>query len=272
MIRKIKIKISNTEIHIFNKNNIEYVYLKGSALLLVKPYDTLNDRMIGDIDILVSQKDLSKAHKILIDQGFQEMKSKFNFTKGVISQRHLKRLVNQKFISAVELHEYLFDNKKSVNINRNKILKNRFKTKKGGWVPSKTHLWLHAILNWQYNDNGFIYNKFSLRTYLDVVFLENDNYRNNLNNNKFVKHFYSLCSVLVSIYPNRDNFSSFIFKNQLRYFFFRITYKFIIKIKFLMFKIFNRLLLMIYSQRYRYNILKNPKLLLKRILIYWNES
>ena len=32
---------------------INHVFLKGSALLILKPYNVISERMIGDIDILI---------------------------------------------------------------------------------------------------------------------------------------------------------------------------------------------------------------------------
>ena len=40
---------------------------------------------------------------------------------------------------------------------RNKIVKNKKKAN-NFYVPSKIHLWKHAILNWQYNDHGQSHN------------------------------------------------------------------------------------------------------------------
>ena len=45
---------------LFNTHQIDHVFLKGAAMLITSPYDAINERMVGDIDILVSKKDLSK--------------------------------------------------------------------------------------------------------------------------------------------------------------------------------------------------------------------
>lgn len=58
-----------TEItNIFNENNINHVYFKGSVLS--KIYDDPAVRTRGDIDLYVSSKDLDKAKKNLMDGGF----------------------------------------------------------------------------------------------------------------------------------------------------------------------------------------------------------
>ena len=56
---------------VFNRHQIEHVFLKGAAILITKPYDTMNERMVGDIDVLVSEKALLKAQQLLIDEGFK---------------------------------------------------------------------------------------------------------------------------------------------------------------------------------------------------------
>ena len=256
---------------LFKKNKIEYVFLKGSAMLIFKPYKTVDDRMIGDIDILVSEKDLFKAKKVLIAANFQQLTSKFNFTKGVISQRHLKRLIHPNYISAVELHRRLLIDEKSDQINSRNILKNKIKTNKGYFIPSKNDLWLHAILNWQYNDNGYLFNTFSLRSFLDVVHLENKNISSNLVKHKVVRHFYSLCSIFIDTYPNANYFSTLTFKYKLQYHNFRLLSNFIVKFKFLSIKIFQRLLLITKSRNYRHRIFQNPKLLIKRLYDLWRD-
>ena len=145
---------------VFSKNKIEYVFLKGAAMLILKPYDTVNERMIGDIDVLVAEKDLLRAQQILIDNGFEEIKDDFNFVEGIISHRHLKRIIHPSYIAAVELHSQLMVDDKLDQIRSNDVIKNRIKFAKGYPIPPINHLWVHAILSWQYNDNGFYYNTF----------------------------------------------------------------------------------------------------------------
>ena len=56
---------------IFKNNKINYVFIKGAALLILKPYDSIRERMIGDIDILISEKDLHKSEKLLKENGYK---------------------------------------------------------------------------------------------------------------------------------------------------------------------------------------------------------
>ena len=36
---------------VFNRHQIEHVFLKGAAILITKPYDTMNARMVEDVDV-----------------------------------------------------------------------------------------------------------------------------------------------------------------------------------------------------------------------------
>ena len=55
---------------LFSGNGINYLFLKGSALLIQQPKRVLKERMIGDIDILVSEKDIKRSYQLLIDNGY----------------------------------------------------------------------------------------------------------------------------------------------------------------------------------------------------------
>ena len=57
---------------IFKINKINYVLLKGSAMLIRNKYDVKKERMIGDIDILVEKSELQRSKKILIKYGYEE--------------------------------------------------------------------------------------------------------------------------------------------------------------------------------------------------------
>ena len=55
---------------VLNSNKINFVYIKGAALLIKGFYKEF-DRMIGDIDLLVEFNDFNKAVKILKDYGYK---------------------------------------------------------------------------------------------------------------------------------------------------------------------------------------------------------
>ena len=57
---------------LFIKNQIRHVFLKGAALLISEPFNTIGERMVGDIDILVDKDHLIRAKNILIQNHFRK--------------------------------------------------------------------------------------------------------------------------------------------------------------------------------------------------------
>jgi hypothetical protein len=253
---------------IFNRHNINYVFLKGSALLITKPYDATAERMVGDIDVLVSEKDLSRAHQLLIDEGFDTVSNEFSFTKELDFEKHLQRIFHPNYIAAVEIHRKLLDLTLKNLISSVEVLNEKSLSSCGYYIPSKKILWQHAILNWQYNDSGIIRNAIAFRTMLDVLYLESKNDTKNLKNNFFaVKHFYSLISLFFNKYYAYYPLYKLLYKWQLNYslynklnnLYFRIHY--LLNIGFLRLK----------SKAYRKRVFNNPKILVERIINFWNK-
>ena len=250
---------------ILKNNQIEHVFLKGSAMLILKPYDAIKQRMIGDIDILISKEDLFKAHKLLINEGFCEFDNELSFVRDLISIRHLKRITHPNYICAVELHSDLLVNSAKSQINSQDFLKHKELSDEGFWIPSKYNLWLHSIFNWQYNDKGYEYNKISLRSFVDVVYLESIKTDHNLFSNPVISHFYSLYSPFISNYPNKNYLSTLIFEFKLKYPKFRYLLDLIIKLKISFSLLFSRLTLIIKSKIYRKRLIKNCSIVGNRI-------
>lgn len=253
---------------IFNKHQIDHVFLKGAAMLITKPYDTLSERMIGDIDILVSEKDLLISQQILIDEGFNAVSNEFSFTEDLDYGKHLKRIAHPNFIAAVEIHRKLLDLTLKNPISSNEVLTEKSKTSDGYYIPSKKHLWQHAILNCQYNDSGIIRNALTFRTMVDVLYLESKNVLINLKNSSYaIKHFYSLLSLYYNTYFTYYPFSKLRYKWQL-------TYKLFNKLNNLYFRLHYLLkivLLRSKSKVYIKRVFNNPKIVKERILNFWNK-
>ena len=183
----------------FANQNIEFVFLKGAALLITNPYNVVNDRMIGDIDILVSKKDIDMAEKLLIENNFKRVETReINLTEGIkdFEFRHIDRLVSQDYIAAVELHHRLLTMKYDSLLTSKKVLESRVLISDIFPVPSNTSFWEHIILNWQINDKGFRTNSFSFRALFDSFYFQPKDLHSQINSKpKVFKHFYSLASV-----------------------------------------------------------------------------
>ena len=260
--------------NIFKNNDIEHVFLKGSAILILKPFDAISERMIGDIDVLIKKEDLLKAQSILGINGFSSKKEKdLEFIDGLdgISKKHLHRMVSPDFIAAVELHSELLDFDKSIHfpaelVIRDIIYHNSYP------IPSRQNLWKHAIFNWQYNDFGMAFNQLSLRTFIDVLYLEPKNINDHLNKDSAISHFYSLCSLFVDSYPRNNYWSYKIYKYTLINSKFRHTCYILAKFKIKFSIIINRLNLAFTSKIYRKHLLENPNLLFKKIYNFLKKN
>jgi hypothetical protein len=243
-------------------------------MLITKPYDAINERMVGDIDILVSEKDLLRSQQLLIDEGFKAVSSEFSFIEGIFAEsyyKHLDRIVHPNYIAAVEIHRRLLI-KENHLISTNGVLQNKLQFKKQYWIPSKKHLWQHAILNWQYNDNGINRNDLSFRTLIDVLYLESKDFLSNLNTApKSIKYFYSLLSLFDGNYENYSPQKKIIYKLKLQSKTFQKLNSFFKNFIGFTSIGFSRAILFLSSKIYRQRVLSKPKLLRERILNVWNK-
>ncbi len=86
---------------LFDKNNIEYVVLKGMAME-IKEMDSC--RHFRDLDILVGKKDLKKAYKLLRTSGYTYFNNDSNDgIKYIRDKHHIPPMVNEARV-VVELH------------------------------------------------------------------------------------------------------------------------------------------------------------------------
>lgn len=152
---------------LLNFNNITYAFIKGAAFSQHLGKTATLQRMIGDLDLLIDQKDLHKTQNLLLSEGYQE-KHKFNFhQKGF---RHLNRLVHNHHIAAVELHKSVLNTKYHSVESKLKLLPNAI-TINGISVLTKDDLILTSVLSFQINDKGNYYNSFHFKTIYDCLLL-----------------------------------------------------------------------------------------------------
>ncbi len=182
---QVEVKFIN---QIFKKNSIEFVFLKGAAMLIDNYFSEIGERMIGDIDILVSKTDSSKAFKILSNHGYNIFPEYDFFPHR--SKKHLKRQVNKEKIFAVEIHYSLLRNKNEL-LDSNKILSNLKKVDSLP-VPNSLSLFYHCIYNQEINDKGFLLMNFNYRSLYDhkLIYDRNKFEFDQMNNDKFVSSFY----------------------------------------------------------------------------------
>ena len=249
------------------------LFLKGSSLIISKPNELLKSRMIGDIDILFFNKDVNKAQNLLLENGFNEVFRKKSddivFSQGILNEkkRHLHRLSHSNYIAAVEIHRALLDFNYNNLLNTNEVLKNKIITHDGYSIPSKIHQWEYAILNWEYNDYGKLFNNLSFRPIIDVLHLEPDDIKTRIVKSRgAIGHFYSLMSVYYNHYPVTSHFKRLLFLCQIssKTFFLMISYW--ANLKYFFSIIISRLKLLIKSKKYRIRVLSNFSLVWSKLL------
>ncbi|MFA7232072.1 MAG: nucleotidyltransferase family protein [Victivallaceae bacterium] len=120
-------------IKLFNDNGIEHILLKGSHLAEIV-YTNSALRMMGDIDILVSHKDIEKAFNVLINEGYYDgsQPDGSNIVKDVYV--HHYPVLYKDNLFPVELHRYLFENNDLKNID---LIWSRAQTVNIGGMASK---------------------------------------------------------------------------------------------------------------------------------------
>lgn len=150
---------------LFQKHEIEHVFLKGAALITSGIIQDAGARMVGDIDVLVADKDQNKAIEILtsVSEGYYYNESYQP------KKHHFPRLGHPTKIFAVEVHKQLLKKNRKL-LSPMMMLKN--KVKKEIFIPSPQSLLTHCIYNDQVNDDGYLYSYFSFRSLYDFFILK----------------------------------------------------------------------------------------------------
>lgn len=171
---------------IFNDNAINYVFLKGSAMLITNLYRAQSDRMIGDIDILVAKNDITKANTLLLKENYSA--ADYVIPMYFTAHRHLPRLTSKDWPLAVELHHGVLGKSQNIFLPINILSEKR--NVDGITIPSKKHMLYHCILSDMVNDFGYLRWTFTYRAMYDYLVLNKNNYTNLLNtNNKYLRRF-----------------------------------------------------------------------------------
>jgi hypothetical protein len=87
--------------NLLNKNEIYPTYLKGAGNLLDKLYCDTGERIMGDIDLLVSEKDYLRAVKIVENDGYSTISEKHSDIQNL---KHYPRLSKEYFPAVLEIH------------------------------------------------------------------------------------------------------------------------------------------------------------------------
>ena len=147
---------------VLSDNNVDHVFLKGAALLKSLYSEKVGVRMLGDIDILVKEKDIEKVEQLFVSLNYSSL-HEFNFC-----ERHISRLINDKKVFGIEFHTQLIE-RSSKDLVANDFFIRKQKNKQ---IPSYNDLLFHIILSYQKDDFGSMHASFSFRTLFDVYSLK----------------------------------------------------------------------------------------------------
>jgi len=138
------------------KANIPQVYLKGTGNLLDNLYSDIGERMIGDIDFLVHEKDFLKTAEILMTQGYL---SELQLTGVDIlspDHHHYPGLTKKGAPVCVEIHRVPVGVKYSRQFTSEMVFSERksIAGKSNIYVPSDRHRFIHNFIHCQLSNSG----------------------------------------------------------------------------------------------------------------------
>nr|WP_321231945.1 nucleotidyltransferase family protein [uncultured Psychroserpens sp.] len=161
------IKQSQDIASLFNTHNIDYVFLKGIALLFGNYYEDLGERMVGDIDLLINENQIDEAFNLLIKHGYTKMPVTLRDT--FFDHRHKERLMLNDGLAAVELHSHLLNLELELLASETVLHEKQYVEKIP--IPHSKDLFIHNILSHQINDKAHYYTQFSFRSSYDTLTL-----------------------------------------------------------------------------------------------------
>ena len=148
-------------------NNITPIFLKGTGNLLAGLYEDIAERMVGDIDFLVSKKEFFSTIEIFKNNSYGKEENQKDFNT---RNRHYTRLVKKVHIAAVEIHKEIITEKYMNEFNYSFVEKDS-QVINGVSVLSYTNKLNLSIIANQINDDGFYYKTMALRNAYDVFLL-----------------------------------------------------------------------------------------------------
>ena len=148
-------------------NNIRPIFLKGTGNILEGLYEDIGERMVGDIDFLLSKKDSYRAFEILKNNNYYTPQ---NLLNNPPDHRHFPRLVKQENIAAVEIHKEVTIEKYNDEFNF-KFISEDTQSITNSIVLSLENQLSLSIISSQINDYGFELKNFSLRNAYDVFLM-----------------------------------------------------------------------------------------------------
>lgn len=150
--------------------NIEPVYLKGTANLMDNMYSDIGERMIGDIDFLVQDQHYLKTAEIILQLGYRNDATVYDDLRNL---KHYPRLYREDVPADIEIHRVPVNIKFSKQYNTSLVFqyKKAIPNKPSCFVPSNQHKTIHTFIHSQLSNQGFRLKKIPLRDAYDFYLL-----------------------------------------------------------------------------------------------------
>ena len=162
-------------------NSITPIFLKGVGNLLEGLYEDIGERMLSDIDFLVSEDHILKAISILKKNKYFILKDNIPESHG----RHYPKLVHKTKISGIEVHRKMLREPHSKLFNYDLIKNNITKHHQNEHTLSYTDQMILSVLGKQINDYGHFFKNVALRSHYDTFLLsKKTNFQEYLNTKK----------------------------------------------------------------------------------------
>lgn len=152
---------------LLRKKGVNPIFVKGASYLIQGLYEDPAERMIGDIDFLVSKNEFDLAAKILMNNNFRSI---YDYNYDLPIFMHYPRLYSDNEIAAVEIHKEMIIEKYASEFNYETIKDNIIQNN-GFSVLSYNDQKALSILSYQINDHGFDYKLVNLKNIYDFLLL-----------------------------------------------------------------------------------------------------
>jgi hypothetical protein len=151
-----------------NKADIISVFLKGTANLLDNVYCDPGERIIGDIDLLVPEKDYLTTSEIV--KGIGYIMDEWPTYLDVTTYKHYPRLWKSDVPADIEIHRLPVEEKYRRWLNPDLFFKNKVPVSKfpGAYVPSDKHKAMHNFIHSQLVHSGYYFGIVSFRDLYDL--------------------------------------------------------------------------------------------------------
>lgn len=148
-------------------NNIYPIFLKGTGNLLEGLYDDIAERMVGDIDFLVEEKNFLNTVRILKNNGYTSDNKESNKRT---FHWHYDKLIKKNAIASVEVHNRILSKADTKYFNVFSGETKHYTFKEYSYLTNKYKL-LNTTLPKIVNDNLYVSKTFSLRNMYDTFLI-----------------------------------------------------------------------------------------------------